>query len=164
MIDPDFDFGFTAVDSDELGQLVAPLVSSAPVVSAISEETATAITKKITDLSTQIAALKPASALQIGRVEEKLDRILGMELQELNSVIAEQGNSLGAILNEVEERTTAMQEECKTKMLEVERLILPLLQNLMKNPEKEYIHWPARTTKIQAQIDKITAKTRSYGV
>ena len=37
MTDSDFDFGFTAVDSDELGQLVAPLVSYAPVVSAISE-------------------------------------------------------------------------------------------------------------------------------
>jgi len=46
----------------------------------------------------------------------------------------------------------------------VEALILPLLTNLMKNPQKEYIHWPNRTEKLQAQIDKITTLTRSFGV
>ncbi len=48
------------------------------------------------------------------------------------------------------------------KLKEVEDLILPLLYNLMKNPEKEYIHWPNRTPIIDAQIDKITAITRYY--
>ncbi len=48
------------------------------------------------------------------------------------------------------------------KLKEVEDLILPLLYNLMKNPEKEYIHWPNRTPIIDNQIDKITAITRFY--
>lgn len=48
------------------------------------------------------------------------------------------------------------------KLKEVEDLILPLLYNLMKNPEKEYIHWPNRTPIIDNQIDKITAITRYY--
>jgi hypothetical protein len=43
-------------------------------------------------------------------------------------------------------------------------MILPLLQNLMKNPDKPYIKWENRAEKIAAQIDKITAITRSYGV
>ena len=29
-------------------------------------------------------------------------------------------------------------------------MILPLLNNLMANPEKEYIHWPDRVKKIEA--------------
>lgn len=29
-------------------------------------------------------------------------------------------------------------------------MILPLLNNLMTNPEKEYIHWPDRVKKIEA--------------
>ena len=48
------------------------------------------------------------------------------------------------------------------KLKEVEDLILPLLYNLMKNPEKEYIHRPNRTPIIDNQIDKITAITRYY--
>ena len=55
-----------------------------------------------------------------------------------------------------------VEADVATKLKEVEDLILPLLYNLMKNPEKEYIHWPNRTPIIDAQIDKITAITRYY--
>ena len=48
----------------------------------------------------------------------------------------------------------------RAKMKEVEGLILPLLYNLMKNPEKAYIKWENRVEVIQRQIDKITAITR----
>ncbi len=52
-------------------------------------------------------------------------------------------------------------DETKTKLQQVEALIMPLLNNLMKNPEKEYIHWPNRQAIIKKQIDRITAITRS---
>lgn len=52
-------------------------------------------------------------------------------------------------------------DETKTKLQQVESLILPLLRNLQKNPEKEYIHWPNRQPVIQKQIDRILAITRS---
>lgn len=60
--------------------------------------------------------------------------------------------------------SVAMRDECKSKLLEVEGLILPLLNNLMANPQKEYIHWANRTERLSAQIDRITRVTRSYGV
>jgi hypothetical protein len=44
---------------------------------------------------------------------------------------------------------------------EVEGLILPLLYNLKKNPDKEYIHWANRVPVIDKQIEKILAVTRS---
>ena len=59
---------------------------------------------------------------------------------------------------------TAVQAQVDTaqsKLAQVEGLILPLLQNLMKNPEKEYIHWPNRQAVIKKQMDKILAITRS---
>ena len=40
-------------------------------------------------------------------------------------------------------------------IIEMKKLILPLLQNLMKNDEKEYIYWPNRKPIIQQQIDRI---------
>lgn len=56
---------------------------------------------------------------------------------------------------------TTAEEQLKLKLLEVEKLIMPLLVNLMKNPEKDYIHWPNRTPLIQKQIDRVLAVTRS---
>jgi hypothetical protein len=34
-------------------------------------------------------------------------------------------------------------------------MILPLLNNLMANPEKEYIHWPDRVKKIESFKKKL---------
>lgn len=61
------------------------------------------------------------------------------------------------IVNEVK---TSSDSEAKSKMQSLEKLILPLLVNLMKNPEKEYIHWPNRVPLIEKQIEKILAITR----
>jgi len=55
----------------------------------------------------------------------------------------------------------ALEEKYKAKLKEVETLILPLLANLKKNPDKAYIHWPNRVGVIDKQIEKITAVTRS---
>lgn len=57
--------------------------------------------------------------------------------------------------------TSAIEEKYKAKLKEVEMLIMPLLANLKKNPEKAYIHWPNRTAVIDKQIEKITKVTRS---
>ena len=53
-----------------------------------------------------------------------------------------------------------MEEEVASKLVKVEQLIMPLLVNLMKNPEKEYIYWPNRIEKLQAQVDKVLELTR----
>ena len=55
---------------------------------------------------------------------------------------------------------SALETKYKAKLKDVENLILPLLYNLMKNPEKAYINWPNREAVIKKQIDKITAITR----
>ena len=48
----------------------------------------------------------------------------------------------------------------KERLVECEKLILPLLQNLMKNEDKEYIYWPNRKAIIQSQIDRLQKITR----
>ena len=45
-------------------------------------------------------------------------------------------------------------------MQKLEKLILPLLHNLLKNPDKDFIKWPDRTVPITKQIDRITSMTR----
>jgi len=51
----------------------------------------------------------------------------------------------------------------KARLLEVERAIIPLLLNLQKNKEKDYIHWPgqARHAQCELQINKVLNLTRN---
>lgn len=41
---------------------------------------------------------------------------------------------------------------------EVYKMILPLLQNLKKNPDKDYIKWPNRVKVIESFEEKLKAK------
>lgn len=59
--------------------------------------------------------------------------------------------------NMVKEQTEG---EVKSKLVEVEKLIMPLLVNLLKTSDKDYIHWPNRKDKVQSQIDRLLAITR----
>lgn len=56
---------------------------------------------------------------------------------------------------------TKVQRAYKKQMQAVEKLILPFLKNLLKNPEAETIKWPNREGPIKAQIEKITAITKT---
>ena len=53
---------------------------------------------------------------------------------------------------EAETTALTMQEKCDT----LYNMILPLLNNLQKNPDKEYIYWPDRLNKVEAFRDKLT--------
>jgi len=46
-------------------------------------------------------------------------------------------------------------EKVDKKALTIYNAIIPLLDNLRKNPEKEYILWPNRVSKIDAFQDKL---------
>jgi hypothetical protein len=63
----------------------------------------------------------------------------------------------------IQQHKELLTSEIRSKLNQVENLILPLLYNLQKNPDKEYIHWPNRKDIIQKQIDKILEVTRYYG-
>lgn len=41
------------------------------------------------------------------------------------------------------------------KLEGLRKMIMPLLNNLMKDPDKDYIHWPNRDKKIKAFIKKM---------
>ena len=52
-------------------------------------------------------------------------------------------------------------EAYKSKLSEVEKLIIPFLTKLLKTADKEYIYWPNRKPAIEKQIEKILKLTRS---
>ena len=138
------DFGFIACTEEEL-QIAAKVASTH------------ATTPAPAIVNVDLAPVNSA----LSRIEQKMDKVLAMELHELSAAVSEQGSNFENILGEIEERVSAERATSKEKLLKVENLVIPLLNNLMKNPEKEFIKWPNRVEKIQAQIQKILEVTRS---
>ena len=92
---------------------------------------------------------------RIDTIEEKLDLLLS---QIQNGLVANSGNA-----DELNVYKGMLEQQVSGKLQEVERLILPLLYNLKKNPDKEYIYWPNGTGKIDSQIQRILGVTRGSG-
>ena len=108
----DFDFGFTAVNQDELNSIVTPKDNP-----------------------------------EINSIKEKLDLILVM-----NSTCE------GAIAVK-----SQYDQLVKARMEEIEKNIIPLLLNLKKNKDRDYIYWPGQQRQAQCdlQLQKIINVTRA---
>ena len=55
---------------------------------------------------------------------------------------------------------TGANEDAAGKVSQLEEIIMPLLVNLLKTADKEYIHWPNRENAINEQIKKVLKITR----
>jgi|TARA_X000000950_G_scaffold201220_1_gene242228 hypothetical protein len=121
----DIDFGFTAVDEEEL-RSIAP--------SQASEE----VSEKLESTGEGLKLLEYKMDNVVDKLSEMLDEV---------ETVKEYYSNEKVIVN--------------SKLKEVEDLILPLLNNLMKNKEKEYIFWPNREAIITQQIERITSITRT---
>lgn len=86
---------------------------------------------------------------QLQTIVDKIERLEALILQSDSS----------GMINEHRE---LVQQDVAAKLKQVEDLILPLMYNLQKNPEKDYIHWPNRTAIIDKQVEKIKSVTRYY--
>jgi len=124
-----FDFGFTAVDSEE--QVVEkPVVNSEEIVQPVNDE---------------LARLREVIQSLYTKVDKLEEYVLAMA---------------GTGSFDAEAHRTLIEKETADKLKKLEGLILPLLINLTKNPEKDYIKWPNRVPVIESQMQKILAITR----
>ena len=113
------DFGFTAVDQDELKTKTGEDAS---------------IGQEVADQLKAVAAsnVGQANSAQIEDLDSKVDlltKLISNSLSELD----DHKDNLVAI-------DTKKELDFKDRLIDCEKLILPLLQNLMKNEEKEYIY------------------------
>jgi hypothetical protein len=62
--------------------------------------------------------------------------------------------------NSVINKTVETADDYKTRLTEVEKMIIPFLQKLYTTGDKEYIYWPNRKPVIEKQIERILKLTR----
>ena len=168
----EFDFGFSAVSTEEFSktQTVTEIQPSAASseefdelkkkLDSISSLIQTLGDREDTSLFDETGEIVAANGEKISRVEDKIDKILAMESSQITSALEEQGSSIRAVIDEVEERKGELNEKFSGKLKELESLVIPMLKGLMKNAEKEYIYWPDRTPILEKQIEKVYSITR----
>ena len=162
----DFDFGFSAVSTDEFKKTQTDTESTPST--GVSSEEFDELKKKMDSISSLIqtlgdredTSLFDETGEKISRLEGKVDKILEIESTQIASALSEQGNSIRAVIDEVEERKGELNENFMGKLKELETLVIPMLKGLMKNADKEYIYWPDRTPILEKQIEKVYSITR----
>ena len=166
------DFGFTTVDTDQFEQAeLAEREITADVADELASGLVSELNTKISGLEGKINAIllrledstdgeMLSSPVDMTRIEEKLDKILSMENTEMVAALNEQGNNIRAVIDEVEERKNQLNDQYAEKLSEIEKTVLPLLINLTKNPEREYLKWPDRAEKVRSHIQKVLELTR----
>jgi hypothetical protein len=86
------------------------------------------------------------------RIEQKVDALVSA-MNGLNTKLMNLDDEFDVVKSTTE-------ADVRSRLIDVEKLIMPLLVNLLKSADKDYIHWPNRKDKIQSQIDKLLSMTR----
>ena len=95
-------------------------------------------------------------------LDKDVQKILKMEQLEAVTALQKSSTDMTSLAKELEERKKDIDLKYKSRMLAVEKLILPLIDNLQKDGDiKEYIKWPNRIPILEAQKQKIIQVTRS---
>ena len=95
-------------------------------------------------------------------VEGINDNVLRIE-QKVDALVSAMNGLSTKLMNlddEFDVVKSTTEADVRSRLIDVEKLIMPLLVNLLKSADKDYIHWPNRKDKIQAQIDKLLSMTR----
>ena len=141
----DFDFGFSAVSTEEFKKTQPTEVKvQKPTVSTNEfKELKSKIDSIVGMIQTlgdnDDTSLFDETGEKISRLEGKIDKILALESSQV---------------------ATALNEQFMGKLKELESLVIPMLKGLMKNADKEYIYWPGRTPILEKQIEKVYSITR----
>ena len=95
-------------------------------------------------------------------MDKDIQKILKMEQLEAVTALQKSSSDMTSLAKELEERKKDIDLKFKARMLAVEKLIIPLIENLQKDGNtKEYIRWPNRIPILEAQKQKIIQVTRS---
>ncbi len=90
-----------------------------------------------------VSESKIDSSADILRIEEKIDALTSLVFK-----LEERGDE------------NVTEAQLKDKIRKLEAIIVPLLNNLLKTADKEYILWPNRGPVVQKQLDTVLAITR----
>jgi len=98
---------------------------------------------------------------EVEEFESKVRSKVAEESASISNDLEQKINKLLEIRSGDTSKVQELEKKRKDDLINVEKIIMPLLRNLQKNPDDIYIKWPNRKDVIEKQIKKIVAITRS---
>lgn len=97
-------------------------------------------------------------------IEKEVEKAKTGQIKAVEDRVEKIWNLLDYHYQDIDAHKEKLNSEYSLKMKEVEKLILPLLENLLKSSTNEYIYWPNRREILEEQIEKITSYTRDINI
>lgn len=82
------------------------------------------------------------------------------EINEKLDVLNEKIETLMQTITETKNTDNKTETQLRVDIRSLEAIIIPLLNNLLKTAEKDYIYWPNRASVIEKQLTKVLEITR----
>ena len=98
---------------------------------------------------------------EVKEFETKVQEKVAEETTNISTGLEDKINELLKAREGDTSRVQELEKKRKEDLLKVEKIVMPLLKNLQKNPDDVYIKWPNRKEVIDKQIKKIVNITRS---
>lgn len=159
------DFGWSFASDEEFASKTSQLEKDLQVTKEASED--------IKNLQVQINRvvehqefLDDTLEANAKRVEKKIDQLLNLTMEKIQSVITEHGSSMAELSELIcQSNNDGLEEKynaaIKDKMRKVESIVLPFLKGLTRDKDKEYIRWPNRQEFLENKAKELIAVTRS---
>ena len=92
-------------------------------------------------------------------VEKAVEQAKNGQLQDVEQKVNKIWSIVDYHFTEVDKHKEQLNNIYMVRMKEIESLIVPLLKNLAKTSDNEYIYWPNRKKILEQQIEKINSLT-----
>ena len=92
---------------------------------------------------------------EVEEFESKVRSKVAEESASISNDLEQKINKLLEVRSGDTSKVQELEKKRKDDLLNVEKIIMPLLKNLQKNPDDIYIKWPNRKDVIEKQIKKI---------
>lgn len=105
----------------------------------------------------------PEAKVQSAEAAAPQQPVIDPELGEKVDTLASKVDSLTKLMYRLEESKTedATEAQLKDNIRTLETIIVPLLNNLLKTADKDYIYWPNRSELIKKHLQKVLDITRN---
>ena len=77
------------------------------------------------------------------------------ELKAHEEILKKKFEEQSKVVQQTAKKMEETSQQLQDRLMGLRAMIMPLLNNLAKDPEKQYILWPERADKIKAFINKI---------
>jgi len=158
------DFGFSAIDEVEYKAKTESLEEQLKSTKESSTDIKN-LQQQINKVVLHQSSVDDVMESNTKRIEKKIDQLLNVTSTQIQEILSDQGRSMEELSELIcksadDELAEKYDNAMKSRMGEIEKLIIPFLKSLAKDEGKEYIYWPNRKPLLEKKAKDLISITR----